>query len=185
MIKELTYPSTQALGLQRVSWGAIWAGAIFTTALVILFLVLGVGLGLAASPSVSPGALVFGAALWWLVTGEISFFFGGWMAGRLTHIARVSESVIHAMIAWGMSTLAVTYIALGLGEGFLRGGAIAGLANGPHVARLVGGVGVFGALVMLSEMFAAALGARAGTRLLVRAPAPHAVRREEAAGVVG
>lgn len=181
MIKELTYP-LQANGLQRVSWGAIWSGAIFTTALVVLFLVLGVGLGLAASPSASPGALAVAAGLWWLVTGEVSFFLGGWMAGRLTHIARVSESVIHALIAWGMSTLAVTYIALGLGDGFLRGG-VGSLATGPHAARLVGGVGVFGALVMLSEMFAAALGARAGTRLLVaRGPAPQVARREEPVG---
>ncbi len=188
MIKELTFP-TRGLtpSLSRVSWGAIWASAIFTTALVVVFLVLGFSIGLAVAPTTTPASLAFAAGLWWFLTGEVSFFLGGWMAGRLTPIASFSESVIHALVSWGMSTLALTYLVLGIGAGLLgnaggiMGGAFGTAARG---AQIVGGVGVFAFLVSLSEMFAAAVGARTGTRLLVATrPLPQPERQVETARV--
>jgi hypothetical protein len=66
----------------------IIAGVVVTLAVFVTLQMLGAGIGAAAidltgREVTSPRSLGLGAAIWWLVTGLIALFIGGWVAGRL------------------------------------------------------------------------------------------------------
>ena len=90
MIKELDYPSYSSGGFQRISWGAVFAGAFVSLAVLVVLTSLGAGIGLASAPSAAAsnsGASVakgfgVGSAFWMLLSGVIAFYCGGWIAGR-------------------------------------------------------------------------------------------------------
>src|SRR5437588_3688039 len=72
----------------RISWGAVFAGAIIALATQLVLTLIGVAIGLATlSPatgeSPSGNALGAGAGIWLVVSSLISLFLGGYIAGRL------------------------------------------------------------------------------------------------------
>lgn len=211
MIKELTYPSSGTVPYinlhSRVSWGAIFAGSFFAIAVFLCLSVLGASIGLAgAGAGEGVGAeLRIAGGIWSLVAGLISFYCGGWIAGRLNGIGRVSESVIHGLLCWSVTVVLSAFMittAIGAivgGATGVLGSAISaagpgmeqrveegrmseqiregleetrrelglggGVAAGEGASRAAGaGFGLFAMLLL--EAFAAALGARAGTRVL-------------------
>lgn len=188
MIKELEYPAyAGAAGFQRISWGAVFAGTITSLAALAAMASLGAGLGLLSGPlsrGLSAG-LGAGTVVWTAISTGVSFYAGGWISGRLTGIARVSESVIHGVVAWGAATIMVAlFLAPAVNVLFFR--AVAAFPGVP-VDRLVLGT-VEGELSILGRgaflmavigLAAAASGARAGTRVLRPVPMPE-VRRERA-----
>lgn len=114
MIKELEYPSYSG-SIGRVSWGAIFAGSIVSLSVLVCLMTLGVGIGLVSAPSADTAeglakGLGTGAAVWTLLAGVSSYYAGGWVAGRLCGIGRVSDSVVHGVVSWGVGTLAVTFV---------------------------------------------------------------------------
>ncbi|MGH7101668.1 MAG: hypothetical protein ACREFJ_04670 [Acetobacteraceae bacterium] len=106
-----------------LSWAAVFGGATAATAITIMLLALGSGLGLAAlSPGGqgSSGAATFTvyAAIWLIIVQWISAFFGGYLAGRL----RAGWSGVHrdevtfrdtasGLIAWAVATIFVVGLA--------------------------------------------------------------------------
>lgn len=113
MIKELDYPAyANAARFQRISWGAVFAGAVITLAVLAAMTSLGAGFGLITGPTIRGLSWSFGtgSAVWLLLSGVIASYAGGWMAGRLTGIALVSESVIHGLAAWGAVSLALAAV---------------------------------------------------------------------------
>lgn len=114
MIKELEYPSYSGT-IGRVSWGAIFSGAIISLSVMFCLMTLGVGIGLVSAPAADTAegmakGLGAGAAVWVLLSGGVSYYAGGWVAGRLCGIGRVSDSVVHGVVSWGVGTLAVAFI---------------------------------------------------------------------------
>lgn len=111
---------------RRVSWGAIFAGAIVAAVAQILFSLLGIGIGLfAADPEgrVDGGQTwAVAAGLWWLITGTLSLLIGGWVAGRLAGLPKRTEGALHGIVAWGVTTV-LTVMLLGTGVGAVTGGA--------------------------------------------------------------
>ncbi|RYD83921.1 MAG: PhnA-like protein, partial [Verrucomicrobiaceae bacterium] len=90
----------------RVSWGAIFAGALFALATQVVLTLLGLSIGLAtidpASGSTPAGStLGMGAGIWMLVSTIISLFLGGYIAGRL---AGTFNGWIHGLITWAACT---------------------------------------------------------------------------------
>lgn len=187
MIKELDYPAYANSGFQRISWGAVFAGTIVSLAVLVVLTALGSGIGLVAAPSAVAGGtgaatgFGIGAAVWMLVTGVVSFYAGGWVAGRLTGIARISESVIHGIVMWSLATVMLAFVftsatvgALGAASGAVRStiGQQADAANRvegedlQNASRAAGAAGLFGFLMLLCNAGAAGYGARAGTRVL-------------------
>lgn len=194
MIKELDYPAYANSGFQRISWGAVFAGTIVSLAVLVVLTALGSGIGLVAAPSAAAGGTSaatgfgIGAAVWMFVTGVISFYAGGWVAGRLTGIARVSESVIHGIVMWSLATVMLAFVftsatvgALGAASGAVRstiGTRPDATATATDAARRVdtediqnasraaGAAGLFGFLMLLCNAGAAGYGAKAGTRVL-------------------
>jgi hypothetical protein len=64
----------------RVSWGAIFAGALLALALYSLFAVLGAAVGLTVDARVEPAQLRLAAVLWAIVTAGAALFVGGLVA---------------------------------------------------------------------------------------------------------
>lgn len=184
MIKELDYPAyANAARFQRISWGAVFAGSVTTLAVLSAMTSLGAGFGLITGPTMRGLSGSFGtnSAVWVLLSGVIASYAGGWIAGRLTGIARVSESVIHGVTAWGAATLAVAAV---FSPTMIGGHAWTAAYDVLTAATLAGELGIMGRFAFLAltcSAAAAAYGARAGTRVL--RPVPMSAPRREHAGV--
>lgn len=196
MIKELEYPSYANSGpFRRMSWGAVFAGASVSLAVLVVLTALGAGVGVAGVP-VWRG-VEFGAALWMLFSGSAAFYAGGWIAGRLTGIARVSESVIHGVVSWAAATLTLAFAFASTTVGALGAAAtvvgstlgrpqtldprLLGSLDAIAALQASGPVGIFGFVLLMCCATASAYGARAGTRVL--RPVPLSELRREKAGV--
>jgi hypothetical protein len=184
MIKELDYPAyANAARFQRISWGAVSAGAVTTLAVLSAMTALGAGFGLVSGPTLRGLSWSFGtgSAVWMLLSGVIASYAGGWIAGRLTGIALVSESVIHGIAAWGAASLALAAV---FNPTMIGGHAWTSAYDSLTAATLAGELGVMGrfAFLMLAcNAVASAYGAREGTRVL--RPVPMSAPRREHAGV--
>ena len=113
----------------RISWGAVFAGAIIALATQLVLTLIGVAIGLATlSPatgeSPSGNALGAGAGIWLVVSSLISLFLGGYIAGRL---GGTFNGWLHGLTTWGTVTL-LTIMLLTTAAGQLIGTASA-LAN--------------------------------------------------------
>jgi hypothetical protein len=204
MLKEIEYPSYPNGGIQRVSWGAVFAGAITSLAVMLTLTSLCMGIGLIAAPAAETAVgaargLGIGGGIVMLLCGIVSYYIGGWVAGRFTGIARVSESVLHGFVSWGTATVmfGVLFTSAALGA-FGAASNVVGGAVGmrtqqsdvvrPGVAdevtpegvrdasRAAGAAGLFGFLMLACNAAASCYGARNGTRLL--RPVSATERRE-------
>ena len=113
----------------RISWGAIFAGAIIALATQIVLALIGMAVGLATldpatGDNPSGTALGAGAAIWLVVSSLISLFVGGYIAARL---AGRFNGWLHGLITWGTLTL-LTLMLLTTAAGQLIGAA-SGLTN--------------------------------------------------------
>ncbi|WP_246662783.1 MULTISPECIES: PhnA-like protein [Rhizobium] len=116
--------------MRRTSWGAILAASAIALAVQIVLNLLGVGIGAAiVNPSNSqsaPGlaASISGAA-WFIVSGLLAAFVGGYVASRLSGTISTAVGVLHGIAAWAVSTLIVVYL-LTTSVGAVVGGAFNG-----------------------------------------------------------
>jgi hypothetical protein len=99
-----------------VSWPAIIAGAFVASAVTLILLALGSGLGLAGIAGVT---LAAASAIWLIVTQWISAGLGGYIAGRLrsrwmgTHTHEVFfRDTAHGLITWAVASVLMA-VALG------------------------------------------------------------------------
>ena len=131
--KMLTPPGE----LRRVSWGAIFAGAIAALATLLLLSLLGAAVGgstINPAQGDQPGqGTAIGAAMWFVVSMLLSLFCGGWVAGRMAGIPNKRDGALHGFITWGVASLALVYM-LSSAVGSMLGGAASILG---HSASLV------------------------------------------------
>ncbi len=120
----------------QVSWGAIAAGTVVASGFGIVLLGFGAGLGLSATSPYegegwSPVAYITAAGMWLLWVQILSFYFGGYVTGRLRnrpygaseHEADVGDS-LHGLVVWGAGVVLATAIALaGIGGASAAGAA--------------------------------------------------------------
>ena len=109
----------------RISWGAIFAGAVMALVAQLAFSLLGIGIGAnALNPydNDPAGGLGMGAAIWTLVSVLISLFTGGYVAGRLAGMPRAQDSMLHGLVTFGLTSLLGVYL-LTSGIGKVIGGA--------------------------------------------------------------
>jgi len=136
----LVADARRTLLLNRVSWGAIFAGVAAAIVIQLLLSILGVGVGASsldvANPSDNPtaGGFSIDATIWWVVSGIIAAFVGGLIAGRLCGAGTRSTASWHGFVSWCVSTLVVVYL-LTSAVGGLLGGAFSALGS------TLGGVG--------------------------------------------
>ena len=99
-----------------IRWGAIWAGMISAFATMISLGVLGLAVGLAAAPTANPNQLGTSSAIWGIVVALVSFFVGGWLAGRTSSFRGTFAGFIMGSVFWSLSLVLVTLLtAIGVG----------------------------------------------------------------------
>ncbi|MGF9567550.1 PhnA-like protein [Neorhizobium sp. JUb45] len=119
--------------LHKVSWGAIFAGVVIATVVQLLLNLLGVGIGAAViDPATgdNPTATAFsiGTAGWFIVSGVLAAFVGGFVGSRLSGKVSRSTGSLHGLTTWAVTTLLVVYL-LTTSVGALVGGAFSGLSG--------------------------------------------------------
>lgn len=109
-----TYAHRWNVDWRRISWGAIFAGTSVALATFLTLQILGTGIGAATldltGDASSPRAYGIGAAVWWLVTGLISLFIGGWVAGRLGWLPTKLDRVLHGLTTWALFYVVMFYL---------------------------------------------------------------------------
>jgi hypothetical protein len=130
--------------LNKVSWGAVFAGVVVALVVQLILNLFGVGIGAATlNPATSdnPSAASFSmvAAIWWTASGIIASFAGGYAAGRLAGRPKESTAGWHGVTAWALTTLVIFYL-LTSAIGSLVGGAYSTLTSAVgNVASTAGG----------------------------------------------
>jgi len=123
-----TYPGPAPAAvspLPRISWGAVFAGAIMALAIGLMLNVLGAAVGATlvdATARDTPDASSFGigAGLWLLVSNLIGLVVGGYAAARLSGTASNTDATLHGMAMWAASFLI---------SAVLLGNLVAGVAS--------------------------------------------------------
>lgn len=134
-------PATRPGLLRRISWGAIFAGAVVAVAIQLVLITLGVAIGMSTvNPTTEAdptSGLAVGAGIWWVVSGLISLFIGGWVAGRLAAFPRWIDAMLQGLVVWGLTAVASLWL-LTTGLGTVLGGSMNVLSNAasnPEIAR--------------------------------------------------
>jgi hypothetical protein len=123
MADEIIYPVNN----KRIWWGAIFAGGIITLLVSFMLGLLGIAIG-AANVDFRNGISAEGAGrsalIWWLVITLIAYFCGGCVAGRLAGVFRRGDAMLHGIVTWGVTTIAVVVLV-----GSAVGGVLSGMSN--------------------------------------------------------
>lgn len=122
----------------RVSWGAIFAGVVVALALYILLSLLGLGIGLSTiNPTTDENpvstSLGIGVGIWSVISLVVALFAGGWVAGRLSGVARHTAGLLHGLVVWSLSTVFLMYL-LTTAVGSVLGGAMSILKSAASLA---------------------------------------------------
>jgi hypothetical protein len=160
------------LNLEKVSWGAIWAGAMVTIGMEALFLSFGTFINAAFG-----GSIVW-STVWYLVTMAVSFYAGAWCSARLSDIPVREVSILHGITTWGLATLATAIIGgviLWARLWMATTAMIAGTYNAITWGGTLGAAGVVWGGIILA-LGASFFGGAAGV------PSPRAGVTEEAPG---
>ncbi len=122
-------------------WGAIFAGVVAILIVQFTLSLLGAAIGLGTVNPTQENenfrALGAGAAIWWIVSGLVALFCGGWVAGRLSGIPRRIDGLLHGLLAFGTSTL-LLILFLTTSVGIFLGGAFNFLKQGGQTAMSSG-----------------------------------------------
>jgi hypothetical protein len=126
--------------INRISWGAVFAGVVVALVVQLILNLFGIGLGASTlNPGTgdNPSTTVFsiGAGVWWTVSGLIAAFAGGYTAGRLAGQPIESTAGWHGLTTWALTTIVVFYL-LTSAVGSIIGGAYSTLTS---AAGAVGG----------------------------------------------
>ena len=138
-VSPSTAEDAHTIMVNRVSWGAIFAGVVIALVVQVLLTMLGAGLGIATidpASNGSPAASTFSiaAGIWYVVSGILASFAGGYIASRMSGRTLPTTGALHGLTTWAFTTLVVLYL-LSTAVGSIVGGAFSG------VASALGGVG--------------------------------------------
>lgn len=140
--------------IHRLSWGAVLAGVALALVVHLILNMLGVGIGVATldpgtadNPSVS--TLSISAGIWFIVSGIIAAFAGGWLASRVSGKPFRATGGLQGLTSWAVTTLIVVFFLSTVAGGIMAGAfqslrgatgaAITTSANGPYSADDVAG----------------------------------------------
>jgi hypothetical protein len=119
--------------LERVSWGAVIAGAVIALAILTVLNLIGLAFGLyavdASSQNLGAGAAGTVAGIWWAISALIALFIGGWISGRLAGSPETTVAAIHGAAVWaGATLLAVFMVSSAVGAAFTGAAGLVGRA---------------------------------------------------------
>jgi hypothetical protein len=142
----------------RTNWGATWAGVFTFAAIWSTFEMLGIAIfGFSSGPgnSVNPAT-----AIWTIILTLIAMYIAGHETGRLAQVAEKLDAVVHGMMMFGLSVVAMLMLAE-FGTGMSGGGLNTYLLNLSPAMRWT----IFASLILgwLAAMIGAS--ANAGRRV--------------------
>jgi hypothetical protein len=125
--------TTRSIALDRISWGAVLAGAVVALVVQLLLNLLGLGIGVGtldpgAGDNPSAGAFSIAAGIWYLLAGIVAAYAGGHIAGRLSGDPVGATSGLHGLVSWAVATLVVFFL-LTTAVGGIIGGVFSGLGG--------------------------------------------------------
>ncbi|WFU50761.1 PhnA-like protein [Sinorhizobium terangae] len=131
--------------INEISWGAVFAGVALALAVQFLLNLLGVGIGAAViepttSANPNPSTISIAGGLWFVISGIVAAFVGGYVASRVSGRPSTTTGSYHGLTSWAVTTLIILYL-LTTSVGALVGGAFSGLSS------VIGGVGKTAATV--------------------------------------
>jgi MFS family permease len=88
---------------KRISWPAVFGGAMVALGTMILFLLFGLAIAFMIG---RPGGVGAWSVIWYLVTAIVSLYLGGWVASRLSGYSDRDAAQLHGLVTWGLTTLA-------------------------------------------------------------------------------
>lgn len=100
--------------LDRVSWGALFAGFFFGFGIWMLLLALGAGVGIFSFDPRDLGqwqGLGIGFGIWGVISGIVAMFLAGWLAARLSVSETKMAGMLHGAALWGFMIVAGLWIA--------------------------------------------------------------------------
>ena len=100
--------------LDRVSWGALFAGFFFGFGVWMVLLALGAGIGLSAFDPRDLGnwqGLGIGVGIWGVIAGIIAMFLAGWLAARMSRTETRLGGMLHGAALWGFMLVAGLWLA--------------------------------------------------------------------------
>ena len=132
-IDYVTNDVETTIQLNKVSWGAIFAGVVVALVVQVLLTMLGVEIGIATldpgtADNPAPSTFSMVAGIWYVLTGILAAFAGGYIAARMSGKTIPTSGALHGLTTWAFTTLLVLYL-LTSTVGTLVGGAFAGLAS--------------------------------------------------------
>jgi hypothetical protein len=140
--RDVVVSDESGAGRTPLSWSAAIAGAFAATAVTLIIVALGSGIGLSfASPYGGPSAttMTIAAAVWLVMAETMGFATGGYLAGRLRSPAYdgvIGETTFRdaaqGIIVWAIGVVAIATLAGWLG--FFAAGATAHVAAGISAA---------------------------------------------------
>jgi hypothetical protein len=130
--------SALAFQVDRISWGAIIAGAVCAIALQILFFLLSASFGLELVDDGDMSGVGWGSGLFFAITALASMFAGGWIAGRLAGMPLLPAAALHGIVVWALVTIAVAWMGVSVTGALLRGATQAVSTAGGAAASLAG-----------------------------------------------
>ncbi len=100
--------------LERVSWGALFAGFFFGFGAFVVLLALGAGVGFSAFDPhdlSSWQGLGIGVGIWGVIAGIIALFLAGWLTARLSRSGTRMAGMLHGAALWGFMIVAGMWLA--------------------------------------------------------------------------
>jgi hypothetical protein len=109
--------------LERISWGAVLAGAVVALIVQFALNLLGFAVGVSSinpefeTDSIDPKGLGLGATLWVTIGAFISLFVGGWIAAHMAGIPDETDGMLHGIVMWSLvSLVSLLFLATGIGR---------------------------------------------------------------------
>lgn len=128
-------------GEDRVSWGAIFAGAACALALQIVFSLMTAGLGLELVDDGDPSGAGWGTGIFFALTAIASMFAGGSVAGRLSGQPFLPSAVLHGVVVWALVLLGVTWLSVSATGALVSGAGRVVSTAGSAVSAVAGNAG--------------------------------------------
>ena len=120
--------------VRRISWGAIIAGIIIVLMIQITLGILGLAVGFSSVDPTTEQQPMYGfftgEMIWWVISGLIALFVGGWAASRLSGLL---TGILHGIVTWGLVELIFIYL-LTSAIGSIIGGALGVVQTGLSAA---------------------------------------------------
>lgn len=100
---------------RRISWAAVLAGFFAAIACQYLLGLLGLSIGLTSIEPATEGVpsvetFSTGIIIWWIVSGIISLFAGGLIAGRLADVHIRLDGALNGLVAWCLTAVLMMWM---------------------------------------------------------------------------